>query len=56
LSAFSIFYLFLMKIYKPGRNEMIQAVFIFIFSVFIIFMFIGIWFRGTSMKLVWPWQ
>ncbi len=53
--AFSIYYLLLNKIYRPDRNERVQALFVFIFSMFITFMFTGIWFRGLSMKLVWPW-
>ncbi|MBN1906514.1 MAG: cytochrome b N-terminal domain-containing protein [Deltaproteobacteria bacterium] len=53
--AFAIFYFLLNKIYRPDRNENVQAVFVFIFSVFITFMITGIWFRGSSMKLVWPW-
>jgi hypothetical protein len=53
--AFSIFYFLLNKIYRPDRNERVQALFVFIFSMFITFMITGIWFRGSSMKLVWPW-
>ncbi len=53
--AFSVFYLLLNRIYRPGRNERVQALFVFIFSIFISFMITGIWFRGLSMKLVWPW-
>ncbi len=52
--VFSIFYFLLNKIYRPDRNERVQALFVFIFSMFITFMITGIWFRGSSMKLVWP--
>jgi quinol-cytochrome oxidoreductase complex cytochrome b subunit len=55
LLAFSIFYLVLIKRYRPDRNEKIQAIFVFIFSMFITFMITGIWFRGSSMRLIWPW-
>jgi quinol-cytochrome oxidoreductase complex cytochrome b subunit len=53
--AFSVFYHLLIRIYRPAKNEKVQAVFVFIFSLFITFMFIGIWFRGSAMKLVCPW-
>jgi quinol-cytochrome oxidoreductase complex cytochrome b subunit len=55
LLAFSIFYLTLINRYRPDRNEKIQAIFVFIFSIFITFTVTGIWFRGSAMKLIWPW-
>jgi quinol-cytochrome oxidoreductase complex cytochrome b subunit len=49
------FYGFLMKKYSPSRNEMVQAVFVFMLTAFIVLTIIGIWFRETGMKLVLPW-
>jgi quinol-cytochrome oxidoreductase complex cytochrome b subunit len=54
ISGFYVLYLFLVKFYSPDRNEKVQMVFVFFLTVFIILTITGIWFRGTSMKLLWP--
>ena len=53
---FFTFYQFLKKRYIPDKNEKIQAVFVFFLTVFMVFTFTGIWFRGTGMKLIWPFK
>jgi quinol-cytochrome oxidoreductase complex cytochrome b subunit len=55
LLTFFIFYYILIKRFRPDKNEKVQAIFVFIFSMFITFMITGIWFRGSSMKLICPW-
>ena len=52
--VFLAFYYFLIKKYSPDKNEKVQAVFVFFLTIFVIFTITGIWFRGTSMKLAWP--
>jgi quinol-cytochrome oxidoreductase complex cytochrome b subunit len=42
----------------PGASahDGVQAMFTFLFTVFILLTITGTWFRGTSMALTWPWQ
>lgn len=54
LFVFFIFYSHLIKKYSLDKNEKVQVVFVFFLTVFIIFTITGIWFRGSGMKLVWP--
>ncbi len=51
---FSAFYILSVKKFAPNKNEKVQAVFVFFLTVFILFTVTGIWFRGESMKLIWP--
>lgn len=55
LLAFSFFYLVLVGRYHPERGEKTKALFLFFITIFITFTITGIWFRGSSMKLIWPW-
>ena len=55
LIGFWGFYFFVRRQYAPDTNESIQMVFVFFVVVFIILTITGIWFRGTGMKLTWPW-
>jgi quinol-cytochrome oxidoreductase complex cytochrome b subunit len=55
LIGFWGFYFFVRRQYAPDKNESIQMVFVFFVVVFIILTITGIWFRGTGMKLTWPW-
>jgi hypothetical protein len=54
LSGFYVFYFLMKRRYSPGRNEVIQMIFVFFLTAFIIFTITGIWFRGSGMRLVWP--
>ena len=54
LLFFSTFYVLSVKRFKPYKNEKVQAAFVFFLTVFILLTVTGIWFRGESMKLVWP--
>ena len=42
------------KKFKASNQEMVQAVFVFLVTSFVVLTMIGIWFRGEGMKLVWP--
>jgi quinol-cytochrome oxidoreductase complex cytochrome b subunit len=37
-------------------NESVQALFVLLVAAFLVLTVTGIWFRGESMALVWPWQ
>ena len=55
LAGFYGFYVLLKRKYSANRNEVVQVVFVFFLTGFVIFAIAGIWFRGSGMKLVWPW-
>ena len=54
LSGLCVFYFLMKRRYSPDRSEVIQMVFVFFLTAFIIFTIIGIWFRGSGMRLQWP--
>lgn len=39
-----------------SKNEIVQAVFVFLVVSYLILMFTSIWFRGEGMALCWPWE
>jgi quinol-cytochrome oxidoreductase complex cytochrome b subunit len=39
-----------------SRNESVQALFVLLVAAILVLTITGIWFRGESMALVWPWQ
>jgi quinol-cytochrome oxidoreductase complex cytochrome b subunit len=41
------------KKFNASNQEMVQAVFVFLMTSFVVLTIIGIWFRGTGMKLMW---
>jgi len=43
------------KKFKASNQEMVQAVFVFLVTSFVVLTMIGIWFRGQGMKMVLPW-
>ena len=48
------FYMTMKRFYSANRNEAVQALLVFLLTAFIILTVMGIWFRGSGMKLVWP--
>ena len=50
------YFKFLRKIYKLPFFELIQAVFIFLITTFVILTITGIFFRGVDMRLTFPWN
>jgi len=55
-AGLGLFYLALRRLYKPSRMETVQSFFVFFVAVLFVLTVTGIWFRGESMALVWPWQ
>ena len=55
MDMFTIILVFLLKTFSPDKNEKVQMVFVFLLTVFMMLTITGIWFRGSGMKLVWPW-
>jgi quinol-cytochrome oxidoreductase complex cytochrome b subunit len=49
------FWLLLVKRYRAGRAEIVQAVFILVLGALVALTVVGVWFRGPGMALVWPW-
>jgi quinol-cytochrome oxidoreductase complex cytochrome b subunit len=52
LLVLGLFSGFLRNKYSPSKNELVQAVFVFLLTAFVVLTITGIWFRGTGMKLV----
>jgi quinol-cytochrome oxidoreductase complex cytochrome b subunit len=52
----SAFYWVMKKGHKATNNEAIQSVFILLLVAFIILTATCVWFRGSGMALVWPWD
>ncbi len=44
------------RFYSANLNETVQTVVILLLTAFVTLTATGIWFRGTGMKLVWPWS
>ena len=49
------FNIYVKRFYSANLNETVQTVAILLLTAFVTLTAIGIWFRGTGMKLVWPW-
>ncbi len=47
--------LFLKRRYRVNQNEFVQMLFVFFLTGFVILTITGIWFRGSGMRLAWPW-
>ena len=56
LAGITVFYWLVKKKYTATNNESIQSVFVLLAAAFIILTITGIWFRGTGMALMWPWE
>jgi hypothetical protein len=55
LAAIAVFYVFMQRKYAASNTEAVQMVFVLFLVAFIVLTITGIWFRGTGMKLMWPW-
>ncbi len=51
-----VFYHYILKPKKLKKEELVQALFVFIVTAFIVLTIIGIFFRGKDMELVLPWK
>jgi len=56
LTGIIAFYRIMKKKFGAANNEAIQAVFILLLVAFIILTITCIWFRGSGMALMWPWE
>jgi hypothetical protein len=54
LSGFYIFYFLMKRRYASNRGEIVQTMFVFLITAFIILTITGIWFRGQGMRVGWP--
>jgi quinol-cytochrome oxidoreductase complex cytochrome b subunit len=50
------FYVFMQRKYGASNTEAVQTVFVFLVVAFVVLTITGIGFRGTGMKLMWPWN
>jgi hypothetical protein len=50
------FYFVMKKKFSANNNEALQAVFVLFVMAFIILTIACIWFRGSGMALMWPWE
>jgi quinol-cytochrome oxidoreductase complex cytochrome b subunit len=48
-------YLILKRRHAANKNESVQMIFVFFLIAFIILTMVGLWFRGSGMRLVCPW-
>jgi quinol-cytochrome oxidoreductase complex cytochrome b subunit len=55
LAVIAAFYVFMQWKYAASNTEAVQMVFVLLLVAFVVLTITGIWFRGTGMKLVWPW-
>jgi len=56
LAAGGAFYVFMQRKYAASNTEAVQMVFVLVVAAFLVLTVTGIWFRGTGMKLAWPWN
>jgi hypothetical protein len=50
------FYFAMKKVFAANNNETLQSVFVLFVVGFIILTIACIWFRGSGMALMWPWE
>jgi quinol-cytochrome oxidoreductase complex cytochrome b subunit len=56
LATIAAFYIFMQRRNAASNTEAVQMVFVLLLVAFVVLTITGIWFRGTGMKLVWPWN
>jgi len=56
VAALAGFYFVLRKKYAATKNEAIQTLFIILTVAFFVLTITGVWFRGSGMALMWPWN
>jgi hypothetical protein len=50
------YYEFNRRVFKAAQDEALLSTFVLVLFGFITLTIIGIWFRGSGMALMWPWQ
>jgi quinol-cytochrome oxidoreductase complex cytochrome b subunit len=56
VAGLGAFYVLIGRFFAAARIETVQALFVLLFVAFVVLTITGVWFRGASMTLVWPWQ
>ena len=56
VAALVSFYMIIRRRFSISNNEAIQAVFVLLVVALVVMTVIGVWFRGTGMELVLPWN
>jgi quinol-cytochrome oxidoreductase complex cytochrome b subunit len=56
LAAIVCFYAYVKRRFDASNNEAIQSLFVFLMVAFALLTATGVWFRGSGMALVWPWN
>ena len=51
----AVFFIRLKQRYSADGNEMIQSVYIFLMTGYVVLTITCLWFRGVNMALAWPW-
>ncbi len=51
----AIFMIFLQRRYAADSNEMIQSIYIFVMTGYVVLTITCLWLRGVNMALAWPW-
>ena len=54
LGVAAVFMVFLKRRYSADRNEMVQTVYLFIMTGYVVLTITCLWFRGVNMALTWP--
>ena len=49
-----VFMVFLKRRYSADRNEMVQTVYLFVMTGYVVLTITCLWFRGVNMALTWP--
>jgi quinol-cytochrome oxidoreductase complex cytochrome b subunit len=55
VAVVTAFHLLMQRKYRASNTEGVQMVFVLLLVAFLVLTITGIWFRGTGMKLMWPW-
>jgi uncharacterized membrane protein len=55
-AAVAGFYMALRRRFSASNNEAIQSVFILLVGALVVMTIVGVWFRGSAMELVLPWN
>ena len=53
--AAAVFMAFLKRRYSADSNEVLQSIYIFLMTGYVVLTITCLWFRGVNMALIWPW-
>jgi uncharacterized membrane-anchored protein len=55
-AAVAGFYMIMKRRFSASNNEAIQSIFILLVGALVVMTVVGVWFRGSGMELVLPWD